>query len=97
LKIYNYTGSTLTISGQNIDTHVTEVPDSFRGEIIIGGAPVTWEQDSYQYIMATQDNGSILITHPIVKEPPYVTMLWLLVCSFSLTFFVKIIQKLKSA
>tara|TARA_Y100001968_G_C18911780_1_gene505579 strand:+ start:124 stop:417 length:294 start_codon:yes stop_codon:yes gene_type:complete len=97
LKIYNFTGSTLTVSGQSIDDLVFEVPDSYRGDILIAGAPVTWSDEPFQYILATQDNGSVLLTHPIVKEPPYIAMLWLLVCAFSLTFFVKIIQKLKTA
>ncbi len=97
MKIYNFTGSTLSVSGQLIEDIVFEVPDSYRGEILIAGAPVSWNEDPYQYILATQDNGSILLTHPVVKDPPYLAMIWLLVCAFSLTFFVKIIQKLKSA
>lgn len=96
MKIYNYTGTTLQIEGITLTGQVHEIPETFRGNITIGGQPISWEDDPYQHIIITESGGVLSIDAPTVPEAPWVAIMWLMVCVFSLTLTVKILQKLKA-
>lgn len=95
MKIYNYSTFTIYVEGVAIEDQVTDLPDTFRGDVHIGSVLLNWDTDNaYQYLMVYEDNGLQLL-HPVVKPPPFVTFFWLFICVFFTAFCVKLIQKIK--
>ena len=97
MRVYNYTDHQVTVDGHIVLESSFLLPDDYQGELKIGGTSVSWADDPYHYVMFTESAGNVDIVHPTVPQPPYVPMMILLLAAFSLTLFVKIIQKLKTS
>ena len=95
MKIYNYSSLSVKVEGVEIENQVSEIPDAFRGELTVGGTSIPWQDDPYQYLMITEDGGTVTMDYPVVPEPPYIYVCWLMVAVFTLTLFEKILQKVK--